>query len=433
MFRCVSRFGADHYSFLGRSTGAGALSAWTHNLKSTEHLNWSDQHYKGPALKIGAGVQGFEAIDAAADQGLVVVGGYCPTVGLAGGYIQGAGHSPLGTKFGMAADQTLEFEVVTTAGDIVIASRNANPDLYWALSGGGPGTYGIVTAVTIRAYPDVPIGGAKVFIFDFSTVSSDAYWNALTSLYSQFPAWVDAGLHATLSYNSTLFYMDEVTGYNMTSQEVKAILEPWTSVLDNLSIPYISSYSDHASYRDHWLDSSTDGPVGTFWQTGGRLVPRETLEHPQSLATYIAALRHMTDQGMFLAETVVAPTSKTGAPNAVLPAWRNNVALHATLQPWDFSPTDAAWAQMQAEQREGTYDFDPSIDRAVPGTGNYMNEADPFRPDWKEAFFGENYDALLSIKDKWDPDGILYGRETVGGDRWTVSGNGRTCRVSNWS
>ncbi len=45
----------------------------------------------GPALRLGAGIQGFEAIDAAAEKGLVVVGGYCPTVGLVGGCIQGLG------------------------------------------------------------------------------------------------------------------------------------------------------------------------------------------------------------------------------------------------------------------------------------------------------------------------------------------------------
>ncbi len=69
---------------------------------------------------------------------------------------------------------------------------------------------------------------------------------------------------------------------------------------------------------------------------------------------------------------------------------------------------------MLAEQKEGTVDFDPLLDAAVPGTGNYMNEADSFRPDWKEAFFGENYERLLKVKNKWDPEGVLYGRET----RW---------------
>ena len=51
-------------------------------------------------------------------------------------------------------------------------------------------------------------------------------------------------------------------------------------------------------------------------------------------------------------------------------------------------------------------------------------------PDFKDAFYGPNYDRLLSIKDKWDPDGVLYGATAVGGDRWREDAeDGRLCRV----
>ncbi|KAH8887140.1 isoamyl alcohol oxidase [Thozetella sp. PMI_491] len=417
------------HDFIGRSTGTGGLSVWTHYLKDTEVLEWSDKHYKGPALKLGAGIQGFEAIAAAGEKGLVVVGGYCPTVGLVGGYTQGAGHSPLGNQFGMAADQTLEFEVVTTSGDIVVASRDKNSDLYWALSGGGPGTYGIVTSLTVRAHQDAPIGGAVVYILDFSKLSNESYWSALTSMYANMPSWVDAGLHATVTYNASIFFLGEVTGYNMTSTQVKAVLEPWTSVMDNLSIPYFASYTDFPTYRQHWQALVPEAEVGTFWQTGGQMVPREVLEQPANLTAYMAALRYLVDSGLYISGTVVTPKSKTGAPNAVLPAWRDNVVLHATLQSWDFNPSNAVWMTMEEEQQEGTHDYDPLLDAIVPRTGVYMNEADSFRPNWKEKFFGENYDRLLAIKDKWDPYGLLYGRELVGSDRWTVAEDGRMCRA----
>ena len=54
-------------------------------------------------------------------------------VGVPGGYTQGGGHSALSTSFGLAADQTLEWEVVTAGGKLVTASRTQNADLYWAL------------------------------------------------------------------------------------------------------------------------------------------------------------------------------------------------------------------------------------------------------------------------------------------------------------
>lgn len=93
-------------------------------------MDWQDDFYIGKALTLGAGLQGFEALAAAYKLGLVVVTGECPTVGLASGYTQGGGHSGLSTAFGLAADNTLSFDVVTAAGEVVTASRTQNADLY---------------------------------------------------------------------------------------------------------------------------------------------------------------------------------------------------------------------------------------------------------------------------------------------------------------
>lgn len=78
-----------------------------HHLKDIEFKEWSDERYSGKAVKMGAGVQGFEINKAAFDQGLQVVTGSCPTVGIAGGYSQGGGHSALTSLHGMAADQVI--------------------------------------------------------------------------------------------------------------------------------------------------------------------------------------------------------------------------------------------------------------------------------------------------------------------------------------
>lgn len=121
------------HDYLGRSTGAGALAVWTHYLKDITPIQWDDADFTGTALKLGAGVQGYEMLQAATALGRVAVGGECPTVGVAGGYTQGGGHSALSTNFGLAADQTLSFEVVTASGELVTASKTVNTDLYWAL------------------------------------------------------------------------------------------------------------------------------------------------------------------------------------------------------------------------------------------------------------------------------------------------------------
>lgn len=67
------------HDYNGRSTGAGALSIWTHHLKDIAfHSNYQGSDYHGPAMKIGAGVQGFEVYEAADEYGVSIVGGLCP-------------------------------------------------------------------------------------------------------------------------------------------------------------------------------------------------------------------------------------------------------------------------------------------------------------------------------------------------------------------
>lgn len=91
--------------------------------------------------------------------------------------------------------------------------------------------------------------------------------------------------------------------------------------------------------------------------------------------------------------------------------------------------------------------YDPALKALTPGGGAYLNEvhftyysshcadntwaqANPFESEWKQAFYGDNYERLLKIKDKYDPSDVLYGRTNVGGDRWDVSEDGRLCRAS---
>jgi hypothetical protein len=142
------------HDYNGRSTGKGALSLWTHNLKDIKFVdNYDSDDYQGPAFKLGAGVQMFEVYQAAEEHGVSVVGGICPTVGIAGGYVTGGGHSPLMQLSGMGTDQVVALEVVTASGPFVTATPGVNSDLYWALLGGGGGTFGIVTSVVIKAPP----------------------------------------------------------------------------------------------------------------------------------------------------------------------------------------------------------------------------------------------------------------------------------------
>jgi FAD/FMN-containing dehydrogenase len=102
-------------------------------------------------MRIGAGVLAGEAAAAAGRHGLAPVLGLAPTVGVAG-LVLGGGTGWLSRAHGLAANNVRAFEVVTAAGERVQVDADAQPDLFWALRGGG-GRFAIVTAVELQVHP----------------------------------------------------------------------------------------------------------------------------------------------------------------------------------------------------------------------------------------------------------------------------------------
>src|SRR5204862_6822993 len=87
----------------------------------------------------------------AGEHGLAPLAGSSPDVGVTG-YVLGGGISWLGRKHGLAANSVVAIELVGADGELIRASADENPDLFWALRGGG-GSFGIVTAIELRLYP----------------------------------------------------------------------------------------------------------------------------------------------------------------------------------------------------------------------------------------------------------------------------------------
>ena len=107
-----------------------------------------------PAARIAraeAGVLWLEVVEAAARHGLAGLAGSSPDVGVVG-YTLGGGLSFLGRKYGLAASNVRAIELVTADGRLVRADREHEPDLFWALRGGG-GSFGIVTAIEFALFP----------------------------------------------------------------------------------------------------------------------------------------------------------------------------------------------------------------------------------------------------------------------------------------
>ena len=72
----------------------------------------------------------------------------------------------------------------------------------------------------------------------------------------------------------------------------------------------------------------------------------------------------------------------------------------------------------------------PHLEQLTPGGGAYMNEADFRQRDWQSSFYGVNYEKLLAIKNKYDPEHIFYALTAVGSDYWAEANDGRLCVAS---
>jgi len=115
--------------------------------------------------RVGPGARWGAVLAAAAPFGLAPLSGSSPDVGVTG-YTLGGGMGWLGRRYGFAADSVVRAEVVTADGRSVTASADTNPDLFWALRGGG-GSFGVVTSLEFRLYPVAEVlAGAAYFSAD---------------------------------------------------------------------------------------------------------------------------------------------------------------------------------------------------------------------------------------------------------------------------
>ncbi|PWY68942.1 FAD/FMN-containing dehydrogenase [Aspergillus sclerotioniger CBS 115572] len=415
------------HDYLGRSTGAGALSVWTHYLNDVEVQEWSDSTYEGKAVKLGSGVMGYQVLDALYGTGIVVVGGECPTVGLAGGFTMGGGHSALSTSFGLGADQTLSFEVVTASGEVVTASRTNNTDLYWALSGGGAGNFGVVTSLTVKGHEDATVSGAEVE-FTVANITSDLFFEAVARFHTLLPAMVDAGTTVIYEMTNQVFLINPLTAYNKTSAEVKTILSPFLSALTELGIEYTVAYTEFSSYFEHYEKYMGPLPYGNLevgsYNYGGRLLPRETLE--TNTTNLVAALRSITSEGVIAVGVGLNVTHSNDVSNAVFAPWRSAAVTMQIGSPWNET---APWSEMVANQEHIADSYVPQLEAVTPNSGAYENEASFRQHNWQEAFFGDNYAKLCEIKEKYDPNHVFYVLKGAGSEYWSVDESGRMCKT----
>jgi FAD/FMN-containing dehydrogenase len=120
-------------------------------LIKTERMRGVEIDERNCIARVEAGALWIDVTAPASEAGLAPLAGSSPDVGVVG-YTLGGGLSWLGRKYGLAANRLLSAEVVTADGRLVRASRHENPDLFWALRGGG-GNFGAVVAIEFELIP----------------------------------------------------------------------------------------------------------------------------------------------------------------------------------------------------------------------------------------------------------------------------------------
>ncbi|KAF3286277.1 hypothetical protein TWF970_009821 [Orbilia oligospora] len=127
------------------------------------------------AVTISPGMQWQDMYRFADEPNSIIVGGGASTVGCIGGFLQGGGHSPLSSIYGLAVDQVLEMKVVLPSGEYITANDYQNQDIYWALGGGGPSTFGVVTSATVKSFPSQPWYGKNITLVVFNQTFPSFY------------------------------------------------------------------------------------------------------------------------------------------------------------------------------------------------------------------------------------------------------------------
>ena len=265
----------------------------------------------------------------------------------------------------------------------------------------------------------------------------ETFWQGINLYFDFSIKVVDAG---GICYNYIYFLGNNSFSFTTTSQfpgkttaEVVAFMQPLYDDLNRIGIalenPTNISPRPYGSFRQ----PATTSPVNTRYRS--RLYPRKNWEDKALFNKTMAAIRQAVEAGYTYHGIPHGPSlevaGRPGHESAVNPAWRV-AAMHAslmTIQPVGLTAREAR----DEEQRIGQYA--KLLRDVTPGSGAYINEADPGEPNWQQAFFGDNYQRLLAIKRNRDPWGLFWERTGVGSERWEVmsadgypnSQNGRLC------
>lgn len=443
------------HSYFGNSNRAGSLLIWTHRLRNIEvHDDFRPAGAPAdvpaiPAVSLGAGTLWGEVYrKVAVEHGRYVQGGGCLTVGTAG-FVQGGGFGSLSKQFGTGAASLLEAEVVTADGRILTVNRWQEPELFFALRGGGGGTFGVVTRMTVRTHLLPPTIGAAVFEV---TARDESSWRELVGRMVDFyadhlfnPAWGEQ-----IRFTGRRLSINMVC-HSLSQEQITAA---WAPLIDWLNRrPADFSFAGDPLFiaipaRSFWdptllrqlpgvvlQDDRAGAPAENIYWTGNRDEAAQVLHAyqsawlPASLLTpsrRTALVEALVDASAIWSITLhtnkgiaggsaeaIAATRETATNPEVVDAFALLICAAEGPPAWPGIPghePDLAKGRHQAAEVARAME---KIDKLAPDAGAYMSETDYFLKDWKRAHWGPNYRRLAAAKRRYDPKWLFKGHHCV--------------------
>ena len=343
----------------------------------------------GATVVAEGGVTWGELNEAAAAHGLAVTGGAVSGTGIAG-YTLGGGLGWLMAKHGLAADNLIGVELVTADCEELDVGPDSHPDLFWALRGGG-GNFGVVTSFTYRLHPlQTVVGGLIAHPIDAAPDLLRFYRDAVASCSDDLTVW--AGLvHAPDGSGTKLAALVVFhTGDAEAAERDLAPFKSWGSPLmvevGPMPYPVMNTILDDGfptgSYN-YWLSSFTRG------------LPDELID--TAVARFASAPSPMM---AILFEHFHGAVTRVGATETAVPhrdeGW--NLLLPSVWIDPDDTAASVAWT------RDTFAALQPHL-----GRGRWLNYLGDDQADNAiRAAYGPNYDRLVEIKRRYDPDNVFH-------------------------
>ncbi|HEX3101821.1 MAG TPA: FAD-binding oxidoreductase, partial [Pyrinomonadaceae bacterium] len=452
------------HSYLGTSNSPDSLLIWTHPMnKITMHDAFVGSGCEGrqkpqPAVTVEAGAIWMHTYDEVTTKnGRYVQGGGCATVGVAG-LIQSGGFGSFSKNYGTAAAALIEAEVVTADGKVLIANSCQHADLYWAIKGGGGGSLGVVTKVTLRTR-ELPafFGGAFGKI---RATSDEAYRRLISKVISFYqeslfnPHWGEQiGFRSgnRVEFSMVFCGLDQKQAQDVWLPFTKWIAEsPQDFVIDSpmqvLAIP-ARNFWDAKFWKNIpqfvVKDDRPGAPERNIFWIGDAEQPGQMLHAYRS--AWLPASLLSKDSQQHLADAIFESTRHwgfglhfnkglAGAPPAEIEAARDTATNPEVLDAFALAITATSGRAFP-----GVRGHEPNIDeahrnsirvnrsmdtllKAAPSAGSYVSESDFFEKDWQRSYWGTNYPKLAKIKKKYDPEGLFFVHHGVGSEEWSEDG-----------